>query len=48
MELQNVSPDFHQELVKLKSIFLCSNSVGQCMVEMMVNPPVKDVAAETK
>jgi aspartate/methionine/tyrosine aminotransferase len=48
MELHNLSPDFHQELVKLKSIFLCSNSIGQCMVEMMVNPPVKDVAQETK
>jgi aspartate/methionine/tyrosine aminotransferase len=48
MELHNLSPDFHQELVKLKSVFLCSNSIGQCMVEMMVNPPVKDVAPETK
>lgn len=48
MELHNLSPDFHQELVKLKSIFLCSNSIGQCMVEMLVNPPVKNVAPETK
>lgn len=48
MELHNLSPEFHQELVKLKSIFLCSNSLGQCMVELLVNPPVKDVAKETK
>lgn len=48
MELHNINPDVHQELVKLKSIFLCSNSIGQCMVEMMVNPPTHDVKPETK
>jgi len=48
MELHNLSPDFQQQLVKLRSISLCSNTIGQSMVELMVNPPVKDVAPETK
>jgi hypothetical protein len=30
------------ELVKLKSIYLCSNSAGQVMTDLMVNPPSKD------
>ena len=37
-----------EQLVKLKSINLCSNSIGQMMVELMVNPPIQDVSPQTK
>lgn len=39
MELANLDPEVHAQLFKMKSINLCSNSVGQIMTELMVNPP---------
>lgn len=39
MEMVNLHPDIRAQLLKLKSINLCSNTVGQLMTEMMVNPP---------
>lgn len=48
MYIHNFNPEVTQQLVKLKSINLCSNSVGQVMVDLMCNPPLQDVSAETK
>jgi len=39
MECLNVDPSGMALVVKLVSINLCPNTVGQCMVDMMVNPP---------
>eukprot|EP00013_Stygamoeba_regulata_P027954 CAMPEP_0177664696 /NCGR_PEP_ID=MMETSP0447-20121125/20645_1 /TAXON_ID=0 /ORGANISM="Stygamoeba regulata, Strain BSH-02190019" /LENGTH=502 /DNA_ID=CAMNT_0019170713 /DNA_START=88 /DNA_END=1596 /DNA_ORIENTATION=+ len=39
MELVNICPSVQQEILKLQSVNLCSNVVGQMMVELMVNPP---------
>jgi len=38
--IHNFNPEITQQLVKLKSINLCSNSVGQVMVDLMCNPPL--------
>ncbi|XP_031472575.1 uncharacterized protein LOC116244912 [Nymphaea colorata] len=46
--LHNFNPLVVEQLVKLKSINLCSNSIGQLMVELMVNPPISGVSEETK
>ena len=35
-------------MVKLKSINLCSNSIGQASVELMVNPPLEGVSSGTR
>jgi aspartate/methionine/tyrosine aminotransferase len=48
MNLYNFNPAVYAQLVKLKSINLCSNSVGQLMVDLMCNPPVRDVQESTK
>jgi aspartate/methionine/tyrosine aminotransferase len=42
--LHNFNPLVVDQLVKLKSINLCSNSIGQMMVELMVNPPTEGVS----
>jgi hypothetical protein len=44
MYLHNFNPVVTEQLVKLKSINLCSNSIGQMMVELMVNPPTEGVS----
>ena len=46
MEIHNLSPEVQAQLLKLKSIFLCSNSVGQIMVDLMCNPPIEGVSKE--
>jgi aspartate/methionine/tyrosine aminotransferase len=46
--LHQFNPEVYQELVKLKSINLCSNSLGQIMVDCMVNPPLEGVSKATK
>ena len=38
-ELNNIEQSGVDMLVKLASINLCPNTIGQCMVDMMVNPP---------
>ena len=48
MYLHNFNPLVVDQLAKLKSINLCSNSIGQLMVELMVNPPVSGVSDATK
>lgn len=42
---ENFDPQIMQQFVKLKSIELCSNTVGQLSVGLMVRPPVADAAA---
>ena len=39
IELTNVQAQVQEQLLKLLSISLCSNSIGQVAVELMVNPP---------
>lgn len=46
--VHNFNPEVVQQLVKLKSINLCSNSVGQVMVDLMCNPPLSGVSEQTK
>ncbi|KRW98564.1 Pyridoxal phosphate-dependent transferase [Pseudocohnilembus persalinus] len=45
MEMINVDPEVKAQLVKLKSINLCSNTTGQLMTELMCNPPSEDNGA---
>ena len=40
-EFRNVPPDVMAELVKLQSISLCANVVGQVVTYLMVSPPKK-------
>lgn len=42
IHLSNIDKKVMQELVKLRSIFLCPNTIGQCMTELMCNPPSND------
>lgn len=39
MELHNFDGHVKDQIMKLASISLCSNSIAQCAVELMVNPP---------
>mmetsp|Transcript_23757 Transcript_23757/g.71455 ORF Transcript_23757/g.71455 Transcript_23757/m.71455 type:complete len:491 (-) Transcript_23757:19-1491(-) len=49
-ELTNISPAVKAQLVKLASVSLCSNTMGQIAVGLMVNPPTsgKELAAYEK
>ncbi|KAK4677285.1 alanine transaminase [Podospora pseudoanserina] len=38
-ELVNFDPDVQQEIYKFVSIMLCAPVIGQCLVDLMVNPP---------
>lgn len=38
-ETHNLSHEAEAQMFKLKSIELCSNTIGQTAVELMVNPP---------
>ena len=40
--LHNFNPAAIEQLIKLKSVSLCSNVPGQIMVDCMVNPPLGD------
>jgi aspartate/methionine/tyrosine aminotransferase len=42
--LHNFNPKIMEQLVKLKTINLCSNSVGQVMTDLMCNPPLEGVS----
>merc|ERR1712113_866515 len=44
--LENFDEEVRQQFMKIKSIELCSNTIGQLSVGLMVRPPTKD-AAET-
>lgn len=35
----NIDSRVKEEIIKLRSMFLCSNTVGQCTTELMCNPP---------
>merc|ERR1712032_353328 len=41
MELLNVKQEINDEIYKLMSMTLCSNTLAQAMVASIVNPPVK-------
>ena len=40
MYLHNIKQEVRDQLTKVKSINLCSNALGQAMVEVMCNPPL--------
>ncbi|KAK0629133.1 pyridoxal phosphate-dependent transferase [Bombardia bombarda] len=40
-ELVNFDPEVQAEIYKFVSIMLCAPVIGQCLVELMVNPPKK-------
>jgi len=42
--LENFDPEVMEQLIKLKSIELCSNTIGQLSVGLMVRPPSADAA----
>jgi alanine transaminase len=43
MELHNIDNFTSEQILKLRSISLCSNTIGQVMTELMVNPPKEGV-----
>ena len=45
-ETHNLDPYASEQLYKLKSIELCSNTIGQVGVALMVDPPMKGVESE--
>ena len=38
-EFHNIYPDVLAQLQKAKTIYLCSNTIGQLMTDLMINPP---------
>ena len=46
--IHNFSEKIRAQLLKMKSINLCSNTIGQMSVEMMCNPPIEGVSEETR
>lgn len=46
--LHNFNPEVVNQIVKLKSINLCSGAPGQVIMDLMVNPPINDVTPSTK
>lgn len=46
--IHNFNEKVRVQLIKLKSLGLCSNTVGQLAMEILTNPPVEGVAPETK
>lgn len=46
MELVNFDEFAQSQIMKLRTITLCSNTVGQLMTEVMVNPPREGVNSE--
>jgi aspartate/methionine/tyrosine aminotransferase len=45
LEIRNVPPDVMAEFIKLQSISLCSNTVGQLVTYLVVTPPQKGEAS---
>lgn len=46
MELTNIDTDVIAQIVKLKSIYLCSNTTGQIATDLLVNPPNLETCSE--
>lgn len=46
MEVKNLPTAAEDNFYKLKSIELCSNTIGQLAVQLMVNPPTKGVESD--
>lgn len=46
-ELFNMDPKVQEQINKLRTMYLCSNTTGQILTDLMINPPTaKDNAAE--
>lgn len=43
MELENIDPYVKSQILKMRTITLCPNTVGQLACELMVNPPKEGV-----
>jgi len=41
-EVYNLDPQVYDQVKKLKTMYVCSNTVGQIMVDLMVNPPTSE------
>merc|ERR1712096_263935 len=39
LQCENIDPDVLAEILKLFSLNLCSNTMGQCMMASVMNPP---------
>lgn len=48
MEFNNIDAQVMQQLIKLKSISLCSNTVGQCMMGLLCGPPSSENGASAE
>jgi aspartate/methionine/tyrosine aminotransferase len=48
MYLHNFNPAVVEQVVKLKSVNISGNSMGQIALDIMVNPPLEGVSKETK
>lgn len=46
MHWENINAEVEVQLKKFKSVFLCNNTVGQLMVDLMTNPPTKEENGE--
>eukprot|EP00349_Pseudokeronopsis_sp_Brazil_P003639 CAMPEP_0202957626 /NCGR_PEP_ID=MMETSP1396-20130829/2008_1 /ASSEMBLY_ACC=CAM_ASM_000872 /TAXON_ID= /ORGANISM="Pseudokeronopsis sp., Strain Brazil" /LENGTH=56 /DNA_ID=CAMNT_0049675215 /DNA_START=160 /DNA_END=326 /DNA_ORIENTATION=+ len=46
METHNIDPFVEEMFYKLKSIELCSNTIGQLGALLMVNPPQRGVETD--
>ena len=46
MEAHNIDPFAAEMLYKLKSIELCSNTIGQASTLLLVDPPTKGIESD--
>lgn len=46
METHNLDPEVEEMLIKLKSIELCSNTIGQVATVLMLDPPMQGVECD--
>ena len=42
----NVNPLIHEQILKLRSVSLNSNTTGQLMTDLMVNPPTLETCSQ--
>jgi len=45
-ELHNIDPEVHAQIHKLRTMYLCPNTTGQILCDVMVNPPTEQNVAE--
>lgn len=46
LEMHNIDPEVRATILKLKTISLCSNTFGQIMMDLKVNPPTLATASQ--